>query len=188
MMETISDIQGVMVYVAGFLPEEAEAGQNKAQSMAVRRLVREVLGREAVLTHRPDGSPAIEGSDVEVSVSHTSGLAVLAVGGRMRIGVDVELPRATLRRVARKFLSASEMDVWVSDSDLLRAWTIKEALYKAAGCSGVDFANDVVLPGKEDGFPVGKVVDRDRKETCYEVHSTPYGGACITVACPLNQD
>ena len=31
MMETISDIQGVMVYVAGFLPEEAEAGQNKAQ-------------------------------------------------------------------------------------------------------------------------------------------------------------
>lgn len=174
----------VDVYVTAFLPEEAGLGQIAGQKLAVRRLVAEALGPEAVLSHRPDGSPVVEGLGREISVSHCAGLAALAVGGRDRIGVDIERPRAALGRVVHKFLSASEMKEWTADGDLLRAWTIKEALYKAAGVAGVDFANEVVLPSKADCAGRGRVMAPGKKEACYEVHSTLYDGACITLAVP----
>lgn len=185
MIKRLLSLCGVDVYVTAFLPEEAEVGQMAGQKLAVGRLVAEALGPKALLSHRHDGSPIIEGSDREISVSHCAGLAALAVGGCERIGVDIERPRATLRRVARKYLSEAEMTEWLTDEDLLRAWTIKEALYKAAGVAGVDFANEVVLPSKADNPGTGRVITADKSGACsYEVHTTLYDGACLTLALP----
>lgn len=188
MIEKLLSLYGVDVYVTHFLPEESESGQIAGQKRAVGRLVAEVFGPDAVLSHRSDGSPVVEGLNREISVSHCAGLAALAVGGRERIGVDIELPRATLRRVVRKFLSDDEMSEWTSDGDLLRAWTIKEALYKAAGVAGVDFANEVVLSSKADCAGRGEVVVPGKKRACYEVCTTLYEGACLTLAVPATQN
>ena len=50
-------------------------------------------------------------------------------------------------RVAPRVLSESEMAVYGVSSDLLlRAWTMKEALYKAALTPGLDFRRDIMLP------------------------------------------
>jgi len=187
MINKLFSLYDVDVYVTAFLPEEVGFGQIAGQKLAVGRLVAEVLGPEAVLSHRPDGSPVVEGLDREISVSHCAGMAALAVGGCDRIGVDIELPRATLGRVVHKFLSASEMTEWVADDDLLLAWTIKEALYKAAGVAGVDFANEVVLPSKVDCPWRGNVMAPGKKEACYEVYSTLYDGACISLAVPCRR-
>ena len=63
------------------------------------------------------------------------------------VGVDIEQWREQLVRVAPRVLSESEMAVYGASSDLLlRAWTMKETLYKAALTPGLDFRRDIVLP------------------------------------------
>jgi len=129
-----------------------------AERAAVRALLLEATGGTVeVLEHTPDGAPRLPGGNGSVSVSHCRGVAALAVSacGR-RIGVDVESRGrgAQLRRVARRFLSATQSEAWsVSDESLLRAWTIKEALYKAEERPGWALA-DIPLPpdaGSVDG-------------------------------------
>lgn len=98
-------------------------------------LVRHVFGENAVYSHRNDGSPVIENvwTDKSISVSHGAGKVLLAVSSAPAIGVDIEAPRRQLLRTASKFMEKE----WNSLSDLLRAWTIKEAVYKAALTPGL---------------------------------------------------
>ncbi len=100
-----------------------------------RRREREAVGRIAAeagisIGHDADGAPMADG--VFVSVSHSMGLAVVAVDPRRPVGIDAEDWREALWRVRPKFLSETEMERCADADSLLRAWTAKEAAYKAA--------------------------------------------------------
>ncbi len=115
----------------------------KAEREAVDELIAEAFGPDTELYHRPDGSPAVDIEGVEISISHCRTCAVLAVADRP-VGVDVETDRAQLQRGADRVMSAEEVGYY-SDS-LVKAWTLKEALYKAALTPGLDFRRDIRLP------------------------------------------
>lgn len=121
--------------------------RREAERRAVAGLVSQAFGPEAVITHNPDGSPAIKGRATSISISHSRDYACIAFSDRRTVGVDIEQPREQLRRVAPRVLSDSELTVYSrSDALLLRAWTLKEALYKAALTPGLDFRADIRLP------------------------------------------
>lgn len=114
---------------------------------AVMRLVRHAFGPDAVLTHDPDGAPRIEGLEGEwFSISHSADNCILAVTRKGRIGVDTETARAQLVRVAPRFLAPCEA-VSLDIGYLLRMWTAKEAVYKAAGMPGLGLDEIVVSDG-----------------------------------------
>lgn len=115
----------------------------EAEREAENELIAEAFGGETKLSHRPDGSPTVDIAGVEISISHCRTCAVLAVADRP-VGVDVETDRAQLQRVADRVMSADEVEYY-SDS-LVKAWTLKEALYKAALTPGLDFRRDIRLP------------------------------------------
>ncbi len=116
------------------------------ESLTVRQLVRDIFGNDAMIDHEPSGAPVIIGSDINISVSHCATHAVVAVNESSPIGVDIELMRPTLARVAQRFLSPREMPIYASSPHmLLRAWTLKEAIYKAAGVSPLPL-HHIVLP------------------------------------------
>lgn len=127
-----------------------EGGTAPAQSRqraAALKALRSLAGAEASFAHRPDGSPLVVGSGLRVSVSHSAKMAAVVVDDMAAVGVDIEEPRtAQLRRVAPRVLSEAEAAAYASDEGLLRAWTLKEALYKAAGVAGADWRSDIALP------------------------------------------
>lgn len=141
-----------MVYTTEIGRGELPCTLREAERHAVAGVVRHVFGRDVEIEHRADGSPVVGGTEVqcEISVSHGAGLAVVAVGGKERIGVDVECWREQLRRVSRRFLSVDEISEWGSEELLLRAWTIKEAVYKATGIKGLALT-DIHLPESSSG-------------------------------------
>lgn len=99
------------------------------------------------IRHNADGAPSVEGSDEAISISHSRTHIAIAIGGAAPLGIDIETPRAQLRAVAPRVLSADELRVYGTTTDgLLRAWTLKEALYKAALTPGPDFRRDIRLP------------------------------------------
>jgi 4'-phosphopantetheinyl transferase len=107
---------------------------------AMRTILGEYLGRRPEsLRLEPDqlGKPHLAGSDLQCSLSHAGELALVAIGRRWPLGVDVEqarpLPDADALKAAcftereRKHLDRA------GESELLRLWTRKEALLKATG-------------------------------------------------------
>ncbi|MCM1347977.1 MAG: 4'-phosphopantetheinyl transferase superfamily protein [Firmicutes bacterium] len=103
-----------------------------------RALLDEAFGAGVELGHDAYGAPFVKGFAGSVSLSHCEGLCVLAVCRSNDVGVDVERWREQLRRIAPRFLLPTEMVRCGSEPDnLLKCWTAKEAVFKAAGVPGL---------------------------------------------------
>lgn len=129
-----------------------------SEIQAVNRLARKATGLNTDVAHHPDGTPYIPGFDGYVSVTHGAMMALMAVSRHHRTGIDAECWREQLLRVAPRFLRPEEMPVHAaSPHSLLRAWTAKEAIFKALGISGITLI-DIALPHNIEG-PVEVRVD-----------------------------
>ncbi|WP_371154039.1 4'-phosphopantetheinyl transferase superfamily protein [Jannaschia sp. 2305UL9-9] len=103
-------------------------------------LARWVGGTPEVLRFRTGrmGKPYLERGPM-FNLSHSGGLACLAVHPDRRLGVDIEMPRPVEEGVARRFFSPREHadlsslspDDW--QDAFFRCWTRKEAVVKATG-------------------------------------------------------
>ncbi len=134
----------------GVTPIEADPGRTRTERehAAVGAIIARFFGADAIVGHRDTGAPYLVGrEDISLTVSHSRDYAAVAFSTRRTIGIDIEQWREQLVRVAPRVLSESEMAVYGVSSDLLlRAWTMKEALYKAALTPALDFRRDIMLP------------------------------------------
>ncbi|PWJ22178.1 4'-phosphopantetheinyl transferase family protein [Jannaschia seohaensis] len=84
------------------------------------------------------GKPRLAGGP-EFNLSHSGGIACLAVHSDRPLGVDIEAPRPVEEAVAERFFSAAEQaelsalppEMW--RGGFFRCWTRKEAVVKALG-------------------------------------------------------
>lgn len=103
-------------------------------------MLRSVLGvgPEAALEAGPHGKPALTGGP-HFNLSHSGGLAVVAVCRAAPVGVDVEAvrPLRRLRGLAERVMSAEELSAFERARDperfFFELWTRKEAVVKAIG-------------------------------------------------------
>jgi 4'-phosphopantetheinyl transferase len=86
------------------------------------------------------GKPALVGAGPSFAVSHSGGLALIALGPPdAALGVDVEIvrPRRHLARLAARVLTPGEHERWLAHGarieDFLARWSAKEAYLKATG-------------------------------------------------------
>lgn len=135
--------------------------RREREQSARRRLVAAVLGDGVEISHHPDGSPYIAAPVSApfatsttsparpISISHSPSTLALAVATTpsITIGIDVEAPRQQLERTASRYLSTDEKSRLATLVDsaeridfLLRCWTAKEAVYKAARTPGLPLA------------------------------------------------
>lgn len=170
MIQTI-EIENVRIAVCP-IEDSGRMLRRQTERLAVERLVTHLCGPEASLSHNPDGAPVIKG--FHVSVSHSRRLAAVAVSTHSPIGIDIEENREEmLRRVAPKYISESEC-AYVTD--LLRAWTSKEAVYKAAGVRNLSILHGITIhPGMAEATAAG---------TLYTLHHRNLGPTLLTLASP----
>ena len=99
-----------------------------------------LLGRTALKAHGIGDTSSVAFPNRCLSLTHSAGTAVAARcdGDQVGLGVDLEGWRTIDPRAARFFLRPDEK------GDLLRLWTVKEALFKAtpdnAGVAFLDYA------------------------------------------------
>ncbi len=170
----IIKIEDVTVAVADI--DAGEGSRREAERAAVGRLVAEAIGTDVAVMHREDGAPYIFGGP-HISISHSRDLAALAISPAHPVGIDAEQWRETLRRVAKKFLSDVEMELFTSDNELLRAWTIKEAVYKIAGGAALDFRHNIAIT---PDLATAHALGHD-----YRLHTFSIGAVTVTVAVPI---
>lgn len=142
--------EGVEIYTAPIATDGGRGARREAEKAATARLVTTLFGPGATVAHSPDGAPRLILPNTptatpapEISISHSLHTVALAVGrARRPIGVDIEQPRQQLVRVAARFLAPEEIPIHAAGAEnLLRAWTAKEAAFKAAGIAGLTLAD-----------------------------------------------
>lgn len=132
----------------GLSPEEQAyvdqlKGQRRTEWLAARYLLHELSGREirGKCFKDKNGKPYLEGSDFQISISHSHGMAaVLAAPGN--VGVDIQLKVDKIERIAHKFMRPEETASLHPTSRIEHLhiyWGAKESLYKAYGRRELDF-------------------------------------------------
>lgn len=172
------------VYRAEFVDDEAvppgpEALSRRRERATVNMIVSEIFGPDASVEHAPDGSPRIAGihNPPFISISHSARYAVIAACPTARVGIDIEHWRNSLMKVASRFLTPAEAEVYNSGRLLLSAWAIKEALYKVAETRPGRTLIDMPLPA---GAGVERVVIDNRPVKIILIEST--ADTCMALA------
>lgn len=117
--------------------------------LAARYLVHLMSGRTVRGAFLKDefGKPHLEGSDWEISISHTQGMAAAIAAPRL-CGIDIQRLVPKITRLAPKFMNEAEAALNIQDSRewlvyLHLLWGAKEALYKAHGRRKLDFRTNL---------------------------------------------
>ena len=146
--------------------------RRQAEILATRQLVCEILGPQAAIGHNPDGSPNIIDSDLNISISHSRDYVAIALNAHQRIGIDIESWRNSLNSVREKFLTPQELAIYNTPAMLLQAWTAKEAIYKAAGITGLPL-HDINLPADPSSSTATVTASNNTHIFTLHTHTTP---------------
>ena len=153
------------------------------------------------LEHFPSGAPFLDGENSRISISHTNHLLVVAslpstpevdlsvFSPRTALGIDAEkADRTQVLKIREKFLSEEELRL-IADSDIINnivAWTAKEALYKAALISGIEFKSRIAITAMPDLKANGKgaaiVTDGNGSQIDFLLYSYESDGYIISIA------
>jgi len=124
-------------------------GPVREQFTLSRGVLRRLLGgyldvppADVPIVYGANGKPGLAGAALHFNVTHTTGLALVAVAAA-RVGVDVERVRTVpdTDGLVGRFFSAAEAVAFralpeeVRAAAFLRGWVCKEAVIKAAGAS-----------------------------------------------------
>lgn len=121
--------------------------RRKTEVLVTRLLLNLIFGEKDILRHYENGAPYIQGSNMHVSISHTTGAVCIATNGIHPIGIDIENIGTRVIKVRDKFLNETEKQ-WLAADDVnsnLVAWTAKEALFKVIPDSGIDLKEHLSL-------------------------------------------
>ena len=163
--------------------------KRQREKAAERLLLCRAFGHPVTLSYTQQGAPMVEGSDVNISISHTARLVVVALSEKHVIGIDAEqADRQQVIKVRDKFLNANEKQ-FIGPDDLaahIIAWTAKEAIIKAERNSALDWTNGICLaPFTPD--PVETVFTAHCGTRLYNLVTRRVDGHYITLAVPAEE-
>lgn len=139
--------------------DEAARRERRLAHVALRILLEARIGpgvRQAAFVRAAGGKPALAGHAVAFSLSHTRGLALIALGARDPLGVDIErmrqirVPaprRAPIEAEAVALAAGAPLVGHDADARFLHAWVRIEAAAKAHG-HGVGALLERLRPGQ----------------------------------------
>lgn len=160
-----------------YLPflESVRTERRKQEWLAVRVLLKELLGIETTIAYRENGSPYLPDSSLSVSISHTNGFAAVLLQEGDYAGIDIEYYSDRVLKLYNRFLNIEEISSIDKDNELnylLVCWTAKECLFKMLGEENVDFRTQLhVLPFsyKEEGILTVKET-RTAEQRTFSLH------------------
>ncbi len=162
----------------------------RQQEKAVERLLLcRAFGHPVSLSHDEQGAPFVEGSTMNVSITHTMRLVALALNDSHVVGLDAEqCDRKQVLRVRNKFLNASEQQ-FIGPDDLaahIIAWTAKEAVIKAECNSAIDWTDGIRLEPFHPSPDVSTLIAHCGAKR-YQLITRSLEGHYLTIATPAPQ-
>lgn len=120
----------------------------KREWLAVRILLKEVLGFWPNITYTETGKPLLQNHTRHLSISHSKQMVGILLCTNPYAGIDIEHTDRSIEKVASRFLSDKELnDIQNLDSQYSRIlyWCAKEAIFKAVNESNISFSKQIAI-------------------------------------------
>lgn len=127
--------------------------KRKREFMGIIQLKNHLFTNEEI-AYTENGAPYLVNSKKEfISISH-SYIYIGMAAAPFNIGLDIELVSNKAAKLSSKFMNTHEMISFDTSSpeEMTRIWTIKEVIYKVAGCPGLDFKEDIHVSKKSNCY------------------------------------
>lgn len=110
------------------------------ERLAVRVLLKELLGQESEISYFPSGKPYLEEHSFNIGISHTKGYVALILSREKKVSIDIENKSDRILKLERRIVSEKEfIDTDNNLIHLLLHWSAKESVFKVMDEEGVDF-------------------------------------------------
>jgi 4'-phosphopantetheinyl transferase len=126
--------------------EKIVSEKRKLEFLGIRIALKKLLGREIRIQYDSEGKPYLSDKSHQISVSHSNKWIAVMIHPDKKVGIDIECPTDKIRKLYTRFLSPTEqkeLSEGKNVSQLLLAWSAKEALFKIIGKEAVDFATQL---------------------------------------------
>ena len=141
--------------------------QRKCEVLAVRLLIKEIIGDNVQLLHQDNGKPYLS-SGMNISISHTRGFAVIIVSHSKQVSVDIEYFSNRIERIRSKLMRDDENAS--SQVKLLMHWCAKGTMYKLFPEDNLTFNKMQLLSvdgNDSTGIITAKNIFRNRNVSVY---------------------
>ncbi|MEZ2339123.1 4'-phosphopantetheinyl transferase family protein [Mucilaginibacter sp. RCC_168] len=131
--------------------EKLSNGKRHLHWLGTRVLLRKMLHTDEYIDCKVDahGKPYLVNLPYHISLSHSFDYAAVMISKTHKVGIDIELIKQKVERIAGKFLRPDEMSFIINDEhkieQLYVCWCAKEAIYKCNGEKEVSFADNIFL-------------------------------------------
>ena len=152
--------------------------------LSIRHLMAEAGYEDKDLFYDKAGKPHLY-DGTHISITHSHQFTGIIVSKDREVGIDIEMQRKLITRIAHKFTPIEAYDHISDKNDLVRKYTIvwgcKESLYKIYATVGLSFLNHIYINDFEfsDKTLEGKVHYKD-DTTYYELKFLEFEGfTCV---------
>lgn len=122
-------------------------GKRNLHWLSTRVLLRRMMNTNDYIDCQIDssGKPYLTNFPHYISLSHSFDYASVMVSQNRAVGIDIELIKDKIERIAHKFMSEQELSFMTSDriEHLYACWCAKEAIYKLHGKKNISFLNHI---------------------------------------------
>lgn len=133
--------------------------RRQKEFLAARALLQNLLDCEQKIIYNPSGKPALEDSELQISITHSANLVALFISAQ-NIGIDAEQTDRNISKVIKRFLHQSELQFLQEQADQQKTaillWSAKEAIFKCATEQGIQFNEQIIIapfqPEKDHTF------------------------------------
>jgi phosphopantetheinyl transferase len=134
-----------------------KSSSQKKQFLGVQNLLKLHQIANDILSYDDNGKPHLLNNKF-ISISHSFDYCGVIVSD-VKVGLDIEKLRSKILNISKKFVSPSDRDLIKLDSveNITKIWTIKEAVFKAFGYSGIDFKENILIESINIEFDRAKV-------------------------------
>jgi phosphopantetheinyl transferase len=115
--------------------------------LSVRKLLQEINHTDADLYYDEFGKPHLKNKNF-VSISHSHEFSAIIISNQ-KVGIDIEMQREKIIRIADKFVNTKELNRLKSlnSKDYIKKltvkWGAKEAIFKIRNESGISFKDHI---------------------------------------------
>ena len=126
------------------------APDRKMASVAARMLLKQMLSHWKMpyrgLIKNENGVPQLEGNDCKISISHSGSYAMALLHKNKKNGIDVELVRDKILKIAHRVFSENEIEMAGGNIEKLTVlWCAKEAIYKMHANKKLSFRDNMLI-------------------------------------------
>ena len=124
-------------------------GKRNLHWLSTRALLRSMMNTEEYIDCQVDssGKPYLTNFPHHISLSHSFDYAAVMISKNKAVGIDIELIKDKIERIAHKFMSKDELSFISPNSieHLYACWCAKEAIYKLHGRKSISFLDHISI-------------------------------------------